>query len=148
LTDLPRPFLDMRRPLEGERLMAYGTFPGVAEVLADRNAGPLGPEKVAQFSRMFFSLEESNPLRNKLTLAVRLQKKHEAAKRALIAAGRPREQVEKMPHVQVALLHSFAEYERLYEETLKWQTLPYAEAAPHLRAIIERQNAELKNTEK
>jgi hypothetical protein len=146
LTDLPRPFLDMRRTLEGERVMAYGTFPGVAEVLADRNAGALAPEKVAQFSRMFFSLEESNPLRNKLTLAVRLQRKHEAAKRALVAAGRPRAQVEKMPHVQVALLHSFAEYERMHDEALKWQTFPYAEAVPHLRAINERQKAELKQT--
>jgi hypothetical protein len=75
---------------------------------------------------------------------VRLQKKHEAAKRALVAAGRPREQVEKMPHVQVALLHSFAEYERMYEEALKWQTFPYAEAAPQLRAINDRQKTELK----
>jgi hypothetical protein len=145
LTDLPRPFLDMRRPLQGERIMAYGTFPGMAEVLADRNAGPLGPEKVAQFSKMFFALEDRNPLRNKATLAVRLQKKHEAAKRALVAAGRPRELVEKMPHVQVALLHSFAEYDRLYEEALKWQTFPYAEAAPHLRRAAEREKAELKN---
>ena len=147
LTDLPRPFLDLRKPFQGERVMAYGTFPGVAEVLADRNAGPLSPEKVAQFSKMFFALEDRNPLRTKVALAVRLQKKHEAAKRALVAAGRPREQVEKMPHVQVALLHSFAEYERMYEEVLKWQTFPYAEAAPHLRAALQRQEAELKNTE-
>jgi hypothetical protein len=147
LTDLPRPFLDLRRPFQGERVMAYGTFPGVAEVLADRNAGPLSPEKVAQFSKMFFSLEDRNPLRTRATLALRLQKKHEAAKRALVAAGRPRAQVEKMPHVQVALLHSFSEYERMYEEMLKWQTFSYAEAAPHLRAAAERQKAELKDTE-
>jgi hypothetical protein len=52
-----------------------------------------------------------------------------------------------MPHVQVALLHSFAEYERLYEEALKWRTFPYAEAAPHLRAINERQKEELKKAD-
>jgi hypothetical protein len=147
LTDLPRPLLDMRKSFEGERVMAYGTFPGVAEVLADRNAGPLSPEQVAQFSKMFFALEDRNPLRTRAALAVRLQKKHEAAKRALVAAGRPRELVEKMPHVQVALLHSFAEYERLYEEALKWQTFPYAEAAPHLRAAVERQKEELKKAD-
>ena len=147
LTDLPRPFLDLRKPFQGERVMAYGTFPGVAEVLADRNAGPLGPEKVAQFSKMFFALEERSPLRTRAALALRLKKKHEAAKRALVAAGRPRELVEKMPHVQVALLHSFVEYERMYEEVLKWQTFSYAEAAPHLRAALERQKAELKDAE-
>jgi hypothetical protein len=147
LADLPRPFLDMRRPLQGERVMAYGTFPGIAEALADPNAGPLPPEKLAQFSKMFLYIDDPNPLRNKATLALRLQKKHEAAKRALVAAGRPRELVEKMPHVQVALLQAFAELDRMYDEALKWETFPYAEAAPHLRALAARQDKELKKTD-
>jgi hypothetical protein len=147
LADLPRPFLDMRRPLQGERLMAYGTFPGIAEAIADRNAGALSPEKLAQFSKMFLIVDAPNPLRNRATLALRLQKKHEAAKRALVEAGRPREVVEKLPHVQVALLHAFAEYERYYEESLKWETFPYAEAAPHLREITARLDREIQKTD-
>jgi hypothetical protein len=147
LADLPRPFLDMRRPLQGERVMAYGTFPGIAEALTDPKAGPLPPEKLAQFSKMFLYLEDRNPLRTKAALALSLQKKHEAAKRALVAQGRPSELVEKLPHVQVALLCAFAEYERYYEEALKWETFPYAEAAPHLRALAASQDKELKKTD-
>jgi hypothetical protein len=147
LTDLPRPFLDMRRPLQGERVMAYGTFPGMAEVIADPHAGPLPPEQLAQFSKMFLYLDDRNPLRTKATLAVRLQKKHEAAKRSLVEAGRPRELVEQLPHVQVALLHAFAEYERYYEEALKWETFPYAEAAPHLRETVARMDREVKKAD-
>jgi hypothetical protein len=33
------------------------------------------------------------------------------------------------------------------EEVLKWQTFSYAEAAPHLRAALKRQEAELKDAE-
>ena len=32
LTDLPRPFIDLRKPMQGERAGVYGSFPG-----ADRN---------------------------------------------------------------------------------------------------------------
>ncbi len=147
LADLPRPFLDMRRPLQGERVMAYGTFPGIAAALADPNAGPLPPEKLAQFSKMFLDLEDRNPLRTKAALALSLQKKHEAAKRALVARGRPRELVEKLPHVQVALLLAFAELDRMYDEMLKWETFPYPEAAPRLRALAARHDKELKKTD-
>jgi hypothetical protein len=147
LTDLPRPLLDLRPALEGERVMAYGTFPGMADVLADRNAGPLSEEKVSQFSKTFFALEDNKPLRLKVTLTLRMQRRHEAAKRALVAAGRPRELVEKMPHVQVAVMDSMLQYDRLYEEALKWQTFPYAESLPHLRQREEREKAEMKATE-
>jgi hypothetical protein len=42
-----------------------------------------------------------------------LLRKHEAAKRALMAQGRPRALVEQMPPMQVALLHAFLQYEAL-----------------------------------
>ena len=32
--------------MQGERVMAYGTFPGMAETAADLNAKPLTPEQV------------------------------------------------------------------------------------------------------
>ena len=91
---------------------------------------------------MFLGLQEPGTPGRRLRLALRLQQEYEPDKEALVAAGRPRALVEKMPHVQVALLHSFAEYERMCEEVLKWQTFSYAEAAPHLRAALERQKAE------
>jgi hypothetical protein len=44
-----------------------------------------------------------------------------------------------MPHVQVALLHAFLEYDRVLDETLKWQSLPYWEVRPKLLAAATRQ---------
>ena len=48
LTDLPRPFIDLREPMQGERVMAYGNFPGMAEMAADLNAKPMTPEQVTK----------------------------------------------------------------------------------------------------
>ena len=47
------------------------------------------------------------------------------AKRALIAQGRPAEQVEAMPAVQVAALHTFREYEKYRDDFFKWTSLPF-----------------------
>src|SRR5262249_26346090 len=57
-----------------------------------------------------------------------IKAKHESAKRALVAAGRPRAKVEEMPPFVVALLHALLEYDRLHDEMIKWQTFPYWEA--------------------
>jgi hypothetical protein len=129
LTDLPRPFIDLRVPLQGERLGAYGSFPGLADAAGDLNAGPLSPKQVQDGVKMLFGLiEEQDTPAKRAALALAIRAKHETAKRALVAQGRPRALVEKMPHVQVALLHALAEHERLLDEIVKWQSFPYWEA--------------------
>jgi hypothetical protein len=142
LTDLPRPFVDLRRGLQGERLMTYGNFPGLAEAAADPDAGAMAPEQIKEcvdrlLERDRFDVNSSLfPDRNALGKAVR--DKYELGKKALIEkGGRPREKVEAMPHVQVALLHAMSEYDRVFDELVKWQNLSYAEAAPGLHASRE-----------
>jgi hypothetical protein len=73
-----------------------------------------------------FNVGKDYPTRAAISLWLRT--KHPVAKEALVAAGWPRVRVERMPHVQVALLHSMQQYDRFYDESLKWQTYPYAEA--------------------
>jgi hypothetical protein len=144
LTDLPRPFIDLRVPLQGERLGIYGTFPGLADAAGDLNAGPLSPRQVQECVKMLFGvLEEQDTPAKRVALAMLIRAKHETAKRALVARGRPRALVEKMPHVQVALLHALGEHERLLDEAVKWQGFPYWEAQPGL-ARARRQLAEAK----
>ena len=53
LTDLPRPLFDMRKPMQGERLMAYGSFPGMADMAADLNAKPWTPSRSRRSSACF-----------------------------------------------------------------------------------------------
>jgi hypothetical protein len=129
LTDLPKPFIDMRKPMEGERLFFYGAFPGLLEAVTNPDAPPLTPEQIRPGVKLLveeFNVGKDYPTRVAVSLLIRA--KHNAAKEALVAAGYPRERVEKMSHMQVALLHAMQQYDRLYDEALKWQTFPYAEA--------------------
>jgi hypothetical protein len=134
LADLPRPFLDIRKSLEGERVGLLGSFPGLEEIVLDPNAGALPPEKSKKLAdtvigdRGVFSqfVRLNGPMR--WGLGTLIKAKHESAKRALVAAGRPRAKVEEMPPFVVALLHALLEYDRLHDEMIKWQTFPYWEA--------------------
>jgi hypothetical protein len=129
LTDLPRPFIDMRRPLAGERIGIRGTFPGLLEALNNPDAPPLRPEQIKPVMNLLmeeFKVGKDYPTRAAISVWIRA--KHKAAQEALVAAGYPRQRVEKMPHMQVALMHAMQQYDRLFDEMLKWQTFPYAEA--------------------
>ncbi len=135
LADLPRPFLDLRVPLQGERVRAYALFPGLLEAANDPSAGAMKPEQVQAgveaLFRDFQGIPKNFPTRAALTLWFR--RKHDGSKAALVAAGRPREKVEQMPHMQVALLHAMQQYDRLLDEMLKWQTFPDGEALAGVR---------------
>ena len=58
--------------------------------------------------------------------------RHEIAKKTLIDAGRPKEKVEAMPQLQVALLHALLEYDAALDNMIVWNNLPYWEQAQHL----------------
>src|SRR5205823_14288630 len=125
LTDLPRPFADLRKPLHGERLTAYGTFPYMSK-LADPDAEPLRPEEVKDLADKVIGLSRGLdvPVFNRAALAALLVRKHDTSKKALIAAGRPVERVEAMTPLEVSLIHSFLEYDRALDEVMALQSLP------------------------
>jgi hypothetical protein len=133
LTDLRQPFIDLREGLEGERLGVLGNFPGISESAVDLNAGPLPAEKVPMLVKGFGAIVDQ-PLeyKERIALSLLIARKHEKAKEVLIAHGRPRDKVEQMPHVQVALLHALLEYDELLDEITKWQTFPYWQASEGL----------------
>jgi hypothetical protein len=133
LTDLPWPFISLHKAAEGERLWVYGSFPGFYEASADPDAGPLPEEKVPELVKQLTVLE----FPNKEFLAVAMLSRHETAKRALIQSGRPKEKVESMPHVQVALLHGILQYNRIYDEYVKWVDAPYTEARPGIEQAVK-----------
>ena len=154
LTDLPRPLFDLRKPMQGERLSIYGTFPGAAEMAADLNAKPWTPERVAKIVDLFpyfvseqnevlfpYFIDEQNEVlrvRDKALLLARLASRHEAAKKALLDEGRPKELVDAMPHVQVGLRVALLQYDREFDQLLKWQSLPYWEALPAMARESQR----------
>jgi hypothetical protein len=139
LTDLPAPFLDLHRPLEGERISAYGTFPGLLQVITDPDCPPFTSQQIEMLVKTALGIQEIDlKYLNRVLLARSILKKHEAAKKALIASGRPWEKVEAMPHVQAALLHAFLEYDLVHDEMRKWLSFPYYQAEPHLLEVESR----------
>jgi hypothetical protein len=143
LTDLPRPFIDMHKPMQGERLMAYSNFPGVAEAVADLNAKPWTTEQVLKGANLRALLEkERDPAMSAAdtaALAVFVVSRHETAKKHLINQGRPKELVDAMPHLQVAMLDSFLQYDQLCDDFMKCQNLSFWEAQPLLKETDKRQ---------
>jgi hypothetical protein len=164
LTDLPRPFVDLRPVLQGEGLLFYASFPGLTRVAVDRNAGAVPPEKMERYGKQIRDMGFIDPRLTKgdkgdltalisqipgaqkvlfgssetmdfLRFGQEVQLRHEAAKRALIADGRPREKVEEMPPLQVALLHAGLDQERLLDEVQKWDGFPYWQAKPGLEEL-------------
>jgi hypothetical protein len=151
LTDLPRPFIDTRKALQGERVMVYGTFPGLGEAAGNLSMGPLSEPQAQELAKFIRNNPSENWVQDfldRMTLSRQILANHEDAKRVLIEHGRPRELVEAMPHVQVAVLHALHEYDRLMDEFIKWQSFPYWEARPHFRRLRKEQDAELKNKDK
>jgi hypothetical protein len=135
----------MRMPLQGERLSAYGTFPGLTSspkdprfrILTEKDADNV-VRLLRGLERDFINIDLPN-VAYSIKLGLDVQRKHEAAKKAIIAAGWPADLVAKMPHLQVACLHGFLEYDRELDELMKWESFPYWQA----RAALEEQDRRL-----
>jgi hypothetical protein len=142
LTDLPRPFIDMHKPTQGERLMAYGYFPGLAEAAADLDAKPWTTEQVLKGAnfRALLENERHSPMSaaDTTALAALVVSRHETAKKRLIKQGRPKELVDAMPHLQVAMLDAFLQYDQLFDDSMKCLNLSFGEAMPLMKEINNR----------
>ncbi len=140
LTDLPRPLFDMRKQMQGERVAVYGTFPGAAEMAGDLNAKPWTPEQIANLMFIWGYVadnDDKTPIgkaADEVKMLLRVAAQHEAAKKVLLDEGRPKELVDAMPHLQVALLVSLRQWDHVFDESLKCQGLPY----PELTTALDR----------
>jgi hypothetical protein len=139
LVDRPRPFIDMRRAMEGERYVLERVLPELNDV--DR--GAWGLDQARQFTdglqRKLLDLPSGEEvpgmlvvrpfgppdLSRRIRIAAMAAKLYPRARRALIARGRPEAQVEAMPVIQVAALYSMEEYRRICDGFYKWINIPY-----------------------
>jgi hypothetical protein len=144
LTDLPTPLVGMRKALQGERILCLGTFPGLTESAVNLDAGNMTAKQIEDcvsnldHLRLYSGGKVDYTDRKKL--AQRILDKHQVAKTALIAAGRPREKVEAMSHMQVALLHGLLEYDTLFDQIVVADNLPYCEMTKRFKEVeVERE---------
>jgi hypothetical protein len=135
LTDLPRPFFDLRKALQGEKLWASGTIPELY-TLETTQLAPEQQQKLLQFvgggvDALFGRKPDWKPnWNNHLIGTLLVLHAYPQAKQALIAEGRKPEEVEALPALQVVLIHSLHVYQRLQDDLYKSYGLPYWEARP------------------
>ncbi|HEV8059744.1 MAG TPA: hypothetical protein VGP68_07715, partial [Gemmataceae bacterium] len=137
LTDLPRPFFDLRKPFGGEKLFLLAEMP----LLKDIETVRFGPEQVkalaAQFEGSLRWDDNRSPRTQQgplglVALAIRT---YPRAKKALAAEGWKAEDLEAMPTLQVVCIHSMREYLKVRDDVFKWVGLPAWQARPELQRV-------------
>jgi hypothetical protein len=134
LTDLPRPFIDLRKAFQSERFMATSIFPGLREMAADLKAGPMTPEQAAdvvnKFAKLLGLIKPKDEDARRLAVLNMAGQMHAEAKKFLLEQGRKEEDVEKMPMIQAVLLYQLDQHDRALDDIIKLQSIPYHEAQP------------------
>jgi hypothetical protein len=140
LTDLPRPFFDLRKALQGEKLWLFASLPE----LRGLETTQLTPEQQEKLIHAFRVIEGSHVSGGKpswgdrLVVTLLVLRAYPEAKQALIAEGQKPEEVEALPTLQVVLIHSLHQYRRLQDDLFKWCGLPYWEARPGIEQADQR----------
>jgi hypothetical protein len=128
LSNLPQPFIDLRKAYEGERLLIDNLLPGFRDALIKKTATPMSPADLAALADKLSFLGESREPMIIVTLVI--MKAYPHAKEYLHQHGWKDELIAEMPAAQTVLLYQVAMYDRLYEEMVKWYGMPYSLSGP------------------
>lgn len=123
LADLPRPLISLRPALEGERIMFEVIFPGMREALKDPSRPPLTVELIMGPMKNLAYVQEEG-LNDKLTMGILASRSYPKARQFLLERGFQEAQIEAMTVLQVALMHALVEYDRIYDDMVKWSNQP------------------------
>jgi hypothetical protein len=137
LTALPRPLIDLKKPMEGELRSMEATIP----IPKDVDKGPMSPEDaLAALDRLWAGIQkltdESDRLgipQSRLGLAAYITMRHPSARKSLLAAGKTEAELDAMPPAQVVMLDSLIRFRNLRDEHFVWFNAPYAEAMQGMR---------------
>jgi hypothetical protein len=139
LTELPTPFIDLRKPYEGERIVLDSYFPGMRDMLADLKAKPMSNAQVGaivdRLADEMATLDAATVYgwQARLGIAVIGAQVYPKARQFLLSRGRATKDVDAMPVLQVALMYEVYNYDRYYDDITKWGALPYWQARPGLK---------------
>jgi hypothetical protein len=142
LTALPRPLIDLRKPIEGELRSMEATIP----LPKDVDKGPMTPEEaLAALDRLWAAIqklaetpESLGPAESRLGLAFYITLQHPSARKALIAAGKTEAELDAMPPAQVVMLDALVKFRNLRDEHFVWFNAPYPEAVLGMRKSEEK----------
>ncbi len=152
LAGLPRPFLDLRKPIELEAGFP-DTIPWLG--LKKMEAGPVSKEEAdrvvgawikngiqAATPEELKKLGLDRPL-SEVGLAAVLTLRYPAAKKWLVEHGRAAAEVDAMPAAQAVYLYDLGLLREMRDDLFKWYSLPYPEAHDGLRRTARRQREAL-----
>jgi hypothetical protein len=141
LTALPRPLINVRRPVESELGTFLRSFPQLREAdrpgLTKDQAQKLADEVFNALAK--YCNPEAPEWQGKLAAAFVVPTYRERAKKELLAGGRNKEEVEAMPDAQVVLAWFHDGYVRERDELLKWFLLPPWQALPGLEEVDKKE---------
>ena len=108
--------------------MIDNLLPGFREALIKKTAEPMSPAAVAALAEKLTLLGDSKE--PTIIAALIIMKAYPGAKEYLHQQGWKDDLIAEMPAAQTVLLYQVAMYDRLYEDMVKWNGLPYSLAAP------------------
>jgi hypothetical protein len=146
LSGLPRPFTDPASAFAGDEISIRVMFP-IIDKFEGKPVSAAEADEVA--ARFFADLEKmgdkkgddpAGDLTAVIGQEVIIGRSHEAAKKELIARGRPAKKVEAMPAKQAVFLASWERYRSLRDGVAKWYRQPYPEALAGFERVREQFN--------
>ena len=137
LTDLPRPFFDLRKAFQGEKMIIDAHLPEIRKALDDPRHPPIPNQTLQESVEMIGQfVEERGPVMS-IVMATMSARIYPEARAFLIRLGRSPEYVDSLPVVQVGLMYSLVEYDRLMDELYKWHSFPYRQGNEGVRQASE-----------
>jgi hypothetical protein len=140
-TGLPRPFIDLRKPVHYEFATLYRSFPQLRDVERGEQSPKQSDALFAELVKTLGMLpgEAGQPKwAENLAAAVALTATLPAAKRYLVAHGRTAEQVDALPATQAVMLYLVDQYNRDRDDILKWFDVPPWQARAGLQEVQKR----------
>ena len=119
-----------------------GAFPGLRELAPTSRTASLSSEQLRAFVTKLAGLirdqERSDDWRTRLSLTGFAAKIYPEARRFLLGQGWSAGQVEAMPIMQAVFLYELNEYDVVFDEMLKFLSIPYWEARPGMMELSKR----------
>jgi hypothetical protein len=148
LTELPRPFVDVRGSMRHELGTIYRSFPMLRELKEKKLSADEARALVEKFFVAFARLsgEDAPDWKLKLGIAAMAMKLYPEAKKGLVAAGRTEKEVEALPVPQAVALYHLEEYDRTRDELIKCVALPSWQGYAELEKADRAERARTKVT--
>lgn len=135
LARIPSPLLNISTGLDWERQMVYSEFPRLREL----RKGHVTAENARLFAQEFekawqwlstLTISGREDVTKGWTAVVMVMKYYQEGKKQLADRGIQPKNIEAMPALAVAGIAMLDQYDQVCDEMLKWNALPYWQAAP------------------